>query len=198
MKRSRHSFRAARIGLLGCSDHDKAALTRQLSRLGALAVPLKAVKEAHLEGPARLKALFLDGEAEISEEALPAQTGRRLAIIALVESEAPSHLNRIFRRSISAHLMKPVRSVGILTALTVGCHTFQTHSKLVGQIERLEDRLRHRRYVFAAQLTLMTELDISEEAAFARLRAAAMERRVTIEEISVELLAGNARVSTLV
>ena len=195
MKQSRHSFRAARIGLLGCSDQDRATLTRQLSRLGALSVPCRAVEESHLDGATRLKALFVDGEAETPEQALPADTGRRVATIALVGSEAPSHLNRLLRLSISAYLMKPVRSAGVLTALTVGCRTFDRCAKLEDQIERLEDRLKHRRHVFAAQLALMTELGIGEAAAFARLRGAAMERRMTIEEISAEFMAGNERVS---
>jgi AmiR/NasT family two-component response regulator len=188
MKQSRHSFRAARIGLLGCSDQDRVALTRQLTRLGAVSVPLDAVDESHLEGEDRLRALFLDGDADISDRTLPADAGRRIAIIALVGSEAPSHLNRILRQSISAHLMKPVRSVGIMTALSVASQTFRTHGRLAEQVERLETRLKQRRHVFAAQLALMNELGLDEEAAFARLRGAAMERRMTIEEFSVALL----------
>lgn len=195
MKQSRNSFRAARIGLLGCSDQDRATLTRQLSRLGALSVCCRVVEEDHFDGATRLKALFVDGEADLPDRALPADTGRRLPTIALVGSEAPSHLNRLLRLSISAYLMKPVRSMGVLTALTVGCRMFDTCSKLEDQVERLDDRLKQRRHVFAAQLALMTELGISEAAAFARLRGAAMERRMTIEEISVELVAGNAEVS---
>lgn len=195
MKQSRHSLRAARIGLLGCSDQDRATLTRQLSRLGAVSVTCHAVEEEHVDGATKLTALFVDGEAEISEHMLPAGTCRRVPTIALVGSEAPSHLNRILRLSISAYLMKPVRTAGVLTALRMGCQMFDRCSKLEDQIERLEDRLKGRRHVFAAQLAIMTEYGISETAAFARLRGAAMERRMTIEEISAELVAGNERVS---
>ncbi|MEJ8572353.1 ANTAR domain-containing response regulator [Microbaculum marinum] len=197
MEQSRHSFRAAKIGLLGCNAHDRTTLTRQLSRLGALPVPLEAVASDHLEGSDRLCVLVVDGEAELGEEAFPRNTGRHIAIVALVGSEAPSHLNRILRQSISAHMMKPVRSVGLFTALCIARQSFDVHSRLAGRVEKLEDRIRQRRFVFAAQLALMKALDISEEAAFARLRSAAMERRITIEEMSVELVEAGSAVSAI-
>jgi len=184
-----HSFRGDRIGLLGCSEQDRISLTRQLGRLGALSGRIEAIENSHLEGPERLQALFLDGEADFGEDVLPADTGKRIAIIALIGSEAPSHLNRILRHSISAHLMKPVRSVGILTALCVARQTFHTHGKLADEVGKLSERLKHRRFVLAAQIRLMKEFGISETEAFAKLRNMAMERRATIEDVSVELLA---------
>ncbi len=196
MVQSLHSFREARIGLLGCNEQDFMALTRQLGRLGALSLRVDAIDDRHLEGPEKLEALFVEGEADLGQDILPADCGKHIAIIALVGSEAPSQLNRILRHTISAHLMKPVRSMGILTALCVAGQTFRTHSKLTGEIEKLSERLKRRRFVFSAQLRLMNELGISEAAAFTKLRDAAMERRVTIEDISVELLTESSRILT--
>ena len=167
-------------------------------RLGASAVTLERVVEHHLTGEERLEALFVDGDADLCQRDLPSDTGQRVAIVALVGSEVPSHLSRLLRLSVSAHIMKPVRSVGILSALTFARQSFRDHRELADQVDKLEDRLRQRRFVFAAQLALMEELGISESAAFARLRGAAMERRTTIEEISVEFLADRKNVQSLI
>ncbi|MEX2520361.1 MAG: ANTAR domain-containing protein [Paracoccaceae bacterium] len=187
----RYSFRGARVGILGCPAPDEKILARQLARLGVQAIPLNALGPEHLCAETRLDALFLDDDADLSSDILPLDAGGALAIIALVGSEAPSHLEKLLKRDISAHLMKPVRQVGVLTAMQIARHNFQGRREFAARIERLEERLEGRRFVVSAQLSLMSEHGISESDAFARLRGAAMRRRMTIEAVSVELLAGS-------
>jgi len=110
-----------------------------------------------------------------------------------VGSEAPSRLDWILSRDICAFLIKPVRSVGVLTALAVACREFQRRQALDLRLARLEERLRARRFVVSAQLALMRDHGLSEADAFARLRRLAMERRTTIEHVSVGLAALGAQ-----
>jgi AmiR/NasT family two-component response regulator len=110
-------------------------------------------------------------------------------LIALVGSEAPSRLEWILSLNISAFLIKPVRSVGVLTALAVASREFQLRKALRARIERLEERLQGRRFVVSAQLALMRDHGLSEADAFARLRRLAMEGRTTIEAISIGITA---------
>ena len=56
-------------------------------------------------------------------------------------------------------------------------------------IEKLEDRIRSRRVVFAAVLQIMRGHDMSETDAFALIRQTAMRHRTTIEVLSAEIIA---------
>lgn len=189
MKKSRTSLRGSRIGLLNCSDQDAATLTRQLSRLGAFAVRLERLTDQAFEGDEALSALLFDGDADNVDRTLDADTGLRLPVLALIGSETPSNLARIARLSVSGYMMKPVRAFGVITALHFGLQSFSARDELEKQVEALECRLKRRRFVVAAQLHLMRAHGLSEDEAFKWLRAAAMERRITIEAISIDLVA---------
>ncbi|PZQ50169.1 MAG: hypothetical protein DI556_08870 [Rhodovulum sulfidophilum] len=190
MKRGRMSLRGCGIGLLGCNEQDGATLSRQLSRLGAVAVTLTAIPETGQGGAGDLAALILDGDSEYADQPSGADLGRALPVVALLGSEAPSSLQRVARLSISGYLMKPARSFGVMAALSFARQNFVARRDLEAKADRLEERLRRRRFVVAAQLGLMREYGLSEADAFERLRGAAMERRTTIEAISVDLVAG--------
>lgn len=118
MRKSRASFRGCRIGLLGCNEQDGATLARQLHRLGARAAPLATITEQDLDGEAALSAAFWDSDCDSPDPAAGADLGLRVPIVALIGSETPSSLGRIARLSSSAFLMKPVRSFGVMAALS--------------------------------------------------------------------------------
>ena len=56
-------------------------------------------------------------------------------------------------------------------------------------VEKLEDRIRSRRIVFAAVLQVMRVHALSEDDAFALIRQTAMRHRTTIEQLSAEIIA---------
>jgi AmiR/NasT family two-component response regulator len=55
-------------------------------------------------------------------------------------------------------------------------------------LERLEDRIRSRRVVFAAVLQIMRVHALSETDAFALIRQTAMRHRTTVEQLSAEIV----------
>ncbi|MGV7218991.1 ANTAR domain-containing response regulator [Bradyrhizobium sp. UFLA05-112] len=110
-------------------------------------------------------------------------------IIALIGTETPSRLKWLLDLRPASFLVKPLRSAGLYTALVIAFDSAQRRLEQVAHIEKLEDRIRSRRVVFAAVLQVMRGHDMSETEAFALIRQTAMRHRTTIEVLSAEILA---------
>jgi AmiR/NasT family two-component response regulator len=110
-------------------------------------------------------------------------------IIALVGTETPSRLKWLLDLQPASFLIKPLRSAGLYTALVVAFDCAQRKSEECARTERLEERVRSRRIVSAAVLQVMRSQEITEADAFALIRRTAMRQRVTIEQLSADVLA---------
>jgi AmiR/NasT family two-component response regulator len=110
-------------------------------------------------------------------------------IIALIGTETPSRLKWLLDLRPASFLIKPLRSAGLYTALVVAFDSAQRRGDEAAHIEKLEDRVRSRRVVFAAVLQIMRGLDMSETDAFTLIRQTAMRHRTTIEVLSAEIIA---------
>src|SRR5712672_4043167 len=110
-------------------------------------------------------------------------------IIALIGTETPSRLKWLLDLRPASFLVKPLRSAGLYTALVVAFDSAQRRVDEAAHIEKLEDRIRSRRIVFAAVLQIMRAHDLSETEAFTLVRQTAMRHRMTIEQLSAEIIA---------
>jgi AmiR/NasT family two-component response regulator len=110
-------------------------------------------------------------------------------IIALIGTETPSRLKWLLDLRPASFLIKPLRSAGLYTALVVAFDSAQRRIDEAAHIEKLEDRIRSRRVVFAAVLQIMRGHDMSETDAFTLIRKTAMRHRTTIEVLSAEIIA---------
>jgi AmiR/NasT family two-component response regulator len=110
-------------------------------------------------------------------------------VIALIGTETPSRLKWLLDLRPASFLVKPLRSAGLYTALVVAFDCAQRRNDEAAHVERLEDRVRSRRVVFAAVLHLMRGHALSEEDAFTLIRQTAMRHRTTIEQLSAEIVA---------
>jgi AmiR/NasT family two-component response regulator len=110
-------------------------------------------------------------------------------IIALIGTETPSRLKWLLDLQPASFLIKPLRSAGLYTALVVAFDATQRRIEEAAYVEKLEDRIRSRRIVFAAVLQVMRAHALSEEDAFALIRQTAMRHRTTIEQLSAEIIA---------
>ena len=110
-------------------------------------------------------------------------------IIALIGTETPSRLKWLLDLRPASFLIKPLRSAGLYTALVVAFDSAQRRIDEAAHIEKLENRIRSRRVVFAAVLQIMRGHDMSETDAFALIRETAMRHRTTIEVMSAEIIA---------
>ena len=110
-------------------------------------------------------------------------------VIALIGTETPSRLKWLLDLRPASFLIKPLRSAGLYTALVVAFDSAQRRVDEATHIEKLEDRIRSRRIVFAAVLQIMRGHGMSETDAFSLIRQTAMRHRTTIEVLSAEIIA---------
>lgn len=160
---------------------------RQLNRLGMSITETDPERLAAPQVPA--DAIVLDADSiPIKSDAAPALK-MNVPVIALIGTETPSRLKWLLDLRPASFLIKPLRSSGLYTALVVAFDCVQRRSEEAAYVERLEDRIRSRRVVFAAVLQLMRSHALSEDDAFTLIRQTAMRHRTTIEQLSADIIA---------
>jgi AmiR/NasT family two-component response regulator len=179
--RGRHALMIAR------DERDISIVRRQFKRLGM------TVAEADPDQPVDQKlpidVIVLDADSiPIKSDATPALRVNA-PVIALIGTETPSRLKWLLELRPASFLVKPLQSAGLYTALVVAFDRAQRRTEAAAYVEKLEDRIRLRRVVFAAVLQLMRAHGLSEEDAFALIRETAMRHRTTIEQLSAEIVA---------
>ena len=180
------SVRGRRVLMVMRDEREISIVRRQLSRLGM------AISEHDpAEPPTPNKAadvILMDADAiPIKSDQATLWKGN-VPIIALIGTETPSRLKWLLDLQPASFLVKPLRSAGLYTALVVAFDSAQRRVDDAAHLEKLEDRIRSRRFVFAAVLQIMRSHDMSETDAFALIRQTAMRHRTTIEVLSVEII----------
>lgn len=178
-----------RTALVAVKDErDLAIVRRQLERLGINVGdcdPSRGIKSS-------ADIVLIDDEFLPLNSAVRRVVLGGVPIIALLGTEAPSRLKLVLELDPASFLIKPLRSAGIYAALVMAFERNERTNELKRQVSKLEQRLRSRRVVLAAVLRVMHSYALTEPAAFALIRRAAMEQRRTIEEISAEITANGS------
>ena len=180
------AVRGRRALMVMRDEREISIVRRQLSRLGM------AISEHDpAEPPTPNKAadvILMDADAiPIKSDQATLWKGN-VPIIALIGTETPSRLKWLLDLQPASFLVKPLRSAGLYTALVVAFDSAQRRVDDAAHLEKLEDRIRSRRFVFAAVLQIMRSHDMSETDAFALIRQTAMRHRTTIEVLSAEII----------
>jgi AmiR/NasT family two-component response regulator len=186
-KQSPFSLRRRHALIIMRDEREISIMRRQLHRLGML------VTENDPEQPIAPKlstdVIVLDADSiPIRSDVMPALK-LNVPVIALIGTETPSRLKWLLDLRPASFLIKPLRSAGLYTALVMAFDFAQRRSEEAARIEKLEERIRSRRVVFAAVLQLMRGHALSEEDAFTLIRQTAMRHRTTIEQLSAEIVA---------
>ncbi len=184
------NFRGLRARVIHRDDDNRTRLVSMLEKLG-LDVTMVTPSEAFLDGAQDCDLLFFDaddGLGQILGSAAPVD----IPCIALVGNEAPSRLSRVVNHRAASHILKPIRSAGIYTAIFLAVNEFRHRQQTQRGIEVLRQRLAGRRIVTRAIMRLMRLCGIDEDAAYSWLRDEAMRRRITVEEMARESLALDA------
>jgi AmiR/NasT family two-component response regulator len=168
-------------------EREISIVRRQFSRLGM------TISEHDPAAPPppdpSVDVILMDADAiPIKSDQATAWKGN-VPIIALIGTETPSRLKWLLDLRPASFLVKPLRSAGLYTALVVAFDSAQRRIDEAAHIEKLEDRIRSRRVVFAAVLQIMRGHDMSETDAFALIRQTAMRHRTTIEILCAEIIA---------
>ena len=182
------SVRGRRALVVMRDERDISILHRQLGRLGMFVADHDPDGTSPPEDP--VDVVVLDADS-ISIKSDPVMAWRVNApVVALIGTEAPSRLKWLLDLQPASFLIKPLRSAGLYTALVVAFDTAQRRLEEAAHIERLEDRIRSRRVVFAAVLHVMRSHALAEEDAFNLIRQTAMRYRTTIEQLCADIIAG--------
>src|SRR5262249_38602247 len=113
-----------------------------------------------------------------------------VAAVALTGDRDPELVRRALEDNILAYLLKPVDARQLRAAVQVAWARFQEFCALRSENESLHQALQDRKLIEKAKGVLMQRHGWSEEAAFARLRGAAMDRRARLVQVAREVLDG--------
>jgi AmiR/NasT family two-component response regulator len=180
------SVRGGRALMVMRDEREISIVRRQLSRLG---MTISEHDPAEPPPYQTSDVILLDADSiPIKSDHATLWKGS-VPIIALIGTETPSRLKWLLDLRPASFLIKPLRSAGLYTALVVAFDSAQRRMDEAAHIEKLEDRIRSRRVVFAAVLQIMRGHDMSETDAFTLIRQTAMRHRTTIEVLSAEIIA---------
>ena len=179
--RGRHALMVMR------DERELSIVRRQLNRLG---MTISDHDPAEAPPPEQtVDVVVMDADAIAIKSDLATAWKAGAPIIALIGTETPSRLKWLLDLQPASFLIKPLRSAGLYTALVVAFDSAQRRIDEAAHLEKLEDRIRSRRIVFAAVLQIMRAHDLSESDAFTLVRQTAMRHRMTIEQLSAEIIA---------
>ena len=180
------SVRGRRALMVMRDEREISIMRRQLNRLGMTITEYDLAESPPDEA---VDVIVLDADSIPIKSDLATVWKVDAPIIALIGTETPSRLKWLLDLKPASFLIKPLRSAGLYTALVVAFDSAQRRIDEAARIERLEDRIRCRRVVFAAILQVMRTHDRSESEAFTLIRETAMRHRTTIEQLSAEIVA---------
>src|SRR3984893_12980424 len=172
--------------LLMRDEREISILRRQLNRLG-----MTISEHDPAEPPPHQAAdvIVVDADSIPIKSDLAAAWKAGAPIIALIGTETPSRLKWLLDLQPASFLVKPLRSAGLYTALVVAFDGAQRRIDEAAYVERLEDRIRSRRVVFAAVLQIMRVHGLTETDAFTLVRQTAMRHRKTVGPLRAEIIA---------
>ncbi len=185
-KPSPFSVRGRRALMVMRDEREISIVRRQLNRLG-----MTISEHDPADAPPRetFDVIVLDADTIPIKSDLATAWKAGAPIIALIGTETPSRLKWLLDLQPASFLVKPLRSAGLYTALVVAFDYAQRRIDEAAHVERLEDRIRSRRVVFAAVLQIMRVHGLTETDAFTLVRQTAMRHRTTIEQLSAEIIA---------
>ena len=186
-KHSIPSFRGRRALVVHPDDRDRRLLQAQLARLGIVVECSDAFDPLPW---ALFDICFFDADAE-KRHAFPWTTGEPdIPLIAMIGTETPERIHWNLAHGISAFLVKPVRSSGTYLALMQAEYHFVQRNRHAEEMTELLERVKSRRVVFKVLLRIMKQCSLNEDQAYERLRDVSMQRNISIEELSVNLVCG--------
>jgi len=179
------SVRGRRALMVMRDEREIPIVRRQLSRLG---MTISEHDPAEPPPNQAVDVILMDADAiPIRSDQATLWKGN-VPIIALIGTETPSRLRWLLDLRPASFLIKPLRSAGLYTALVVAFDSAQRRVDDAAHLEKLEDRIRSRRFVLTAVLQIMRSHDMSETDAFSLIRQTAMRHRTTIEVLSAEII----------
>lgn len=104
-------------------------------------------------------------------------------VICVVAYENPTFIDQAIKMGSDGIVTTPIRASGLLSTVVIALHHAKRARQYAQRIAKLEQKLLDSRHLQEAKNILMTMHRVSEREAYDMLRAQAMEKRVTIDDI---------------
>lgn len=172
--------RSLRVVVFHPDDDDCATLTSHLRRVGfevEVAWPPTPTLPERVE--LVFRALRPDERAPTDEWLGP----NAPPLIAVIAFENPTFIDQAIKMGADAVLTTPIRASGLLSVVVMALHHAKQARQSAQRIAKLEQKLLDSRHLSEAKAILMTMHSITESEAYEMLRAQAMTKRVTVDDI---------------
>ncbi|WP_250511387.1 ANTAR domain-containing protein [Caballeronia sp. GACF4] len=104
-------------------------------------------------------------------------------LICVIGYENPTFIDQAIKMGSDGIITTPIRASGLLSAIVMALYHARRARQHTQRIAKLEQKLLDSRHLSEAKSILMLMHQISESQAYDMLRAQAMEKRVTIDDI---------------
>jgi len=117
-------------------------------------------------------------------------------VIGVVNYENPATIELVLDINAVAVIAKPVRTFGMLTNLVVARSNWMQAADLHDKLAKMEKKISGQKKLAKAKSILMEMHKISEREAYGTIRAQAMGKRVSVEEMADAIINANELLSS--
>jgi AmiR/NasT family two-component response regulator len=114
-----------------------------------------------------------------------------LPVVALLGSEAPGRIAWALEQGAGAIIAKPIATSAVYPALVMAVAIHSERKAAGERLRHLEERMRMRPLIHAAVQRIMDARNVDEEGAYGILRSCAMQRRLSMEQLSAFIVGGS-------
>ncbi|PXW23191.1 ANTAR domain-containing response regulator [Paraburkholderia caballeronis] len=179
-------FSRHRVALIDCGERHLASLEKSLQRLGIRWV---SIQKDDAPTPDDGFAAIVELDSFNSPNALARLRERAVPICALTQHETLSQIQRGVALGATAILNRPITQGSVYTTLMMALSLQRRLDELHAQNAALRHKLDSGPLVAQAIARLIVELNVSEDAAYERIRARSMATHRSIADVCVEILA---------
>ena len=173
--------RDLRVAVFVPEDWDREMLSQQLKRIGC---QVSSTWPPTPKLPDKTDLVFCAVKVQSSVRMEWMCLECMVPVIAVVNYENPTILELALQMGAKNILMSPFRSSGVLSILTTALHIHEQHLMLREKNQRIEKKLMFSGLISDAKAVLMRVGPMSNTDAYERLRAQAMAKRISIEEVA--------------
>ena len=173
--------RDLRVAVFVPEDWDREMLSQQLKRIGC---HVSSTWPPSPKLPDKTDLVFCAVKVQSSVRMEWMCLECMVPVIAVVNYENPTILELALQMGAKNILMSPFRSSGVLSILTTALHVHEQHLMLREKNQRIEKKLMFSGLISDAKAVLMRVGPMSNTDAYERLRAQAMAKRISIEEVA--------------
>lgn len=169
-------------------DEEGDALLSHLRRVGCM-VSLVWPLPASLASNADVLFLLVEGEARHATEALLKTLPKpEPTVIAIVNYEDPTTLQLVLESGAFAVVQKPIKPFGLLANLVAARSIWSERQALLKENRKLRRKISSDQAMSRAKAILMASKGISEGEAYQAIRAQAMSKRLSMEQIASSII----------